>query len=98
MNMRSIQDDNSQRGAQCRVGYYHLVSNKREGNNCSVKNNHENSLNLADSVIFSFPPDAYSYHICEAWCNAPYTMGAKPIKTLALRYPMIQFFKILDSH
>ena len=28
----------SQRGAQRRVGYNHLISNKREWNNCFIKN------------------------------------------------------------
>ena len=44
----------SQRGAQRRVGYKHHVSNGREWNNCSIKNNYEKLLNLADLVIF-FP-------------------------------------------
>ena len=29
----------SQRGAKRRVGYNHLISNKREWNNCFIKNN-----------------------------------------------------------
>ena len=31
----------SQRGAKRRVGYNHLISNKREWNNCFIKNNQE---------------------------------------------------------
>ena len=36
----------SQRGAQRRVGYNHLISNKREWNNCFIKKVHKFSLNL----------------------------------------------------
>ena len=38
----------SQRGAERRVGYNHLISNKREWNNCFIKNAHKISLNLPD--------------------------------------------------
>ena len=38
----------SQRGAQRRVGYNHLISNKREWNNCFIKNPHKISFNLPD--------------------------------------------------
>ena len=31
----------SQRGAERRVGYNHLISNKREWNNCFIKNAHK---------------------------------------------------------
>ena len=34
----------SQRGAERRVGYNHLISNKPEWNNCFIKNNHQISL------------------------------------------------------
>ena len=37
----------SQRGAKRRVGYNHLISNKREWNNCFIKNNQEILLELA---------------------------------------------------
>ena len=33
----------------------------------------------------------YSYHIWRAWKNGSYTMMAKPIRAVELRYPMIQF-------
>ena len=36
----------SQRGEERRVGYNHLISNKREWNNCFIKNAHKISLNL----------------------------------------------------
>ena len=38
----------SQRGAQRGVGYSHLISNKREWNNCFLKNSHKISLYLPD--------------------------------------------------
>ena len=41
----------SQRGAQRRVGYNHLISNKREWNNCFIKNNQEMLLYLADFAL-----------------------------------------------
>ena len=37
----------SQRGAKHRVGYNHLISNKREWNNGFIKNNQEILLDLA---------------------------------------------------
>ena len=40
----------SQRGALRRVGYNHLISNKREWNNCFIKNAHKTSLNLQMST------------------------------------------------
>ena len=35
----------------CRVGYNHLISNKRKWNNCFIKNNQENMLYLADFAL-----------------------------------------------
>lgn len=82
----------SQQGAQSRFGCNCLVSNERKWNNYFTTNNNEkSSLNLTDLVIFSFTSDAYSYHICRSWCNGSYSMAAKPIKTLELRYPVSQF-------
>ena len=37
-----------QRGAYRRVGYNHLISNKREWNNCFIKNAHKISTILPD--------------------------------------------------
>ena len=34
---------------------------------------------------------AFAYHTCRVWYNGSYTMMAKPMKTLQLHYPMIQF-------
>ena len=33
------------------VGYNHLISNKREWNNCFTKNAHKISLNLPDLIL-----------------------------------------------
>ena len=41
----------SQRGTKRRVGYNHLISNKRGWNNCFIKNAHEISMNLADFIL-----------------------------------------------
>ena len=41
----------SQRGAQRRVGYNHLISNKREWNNCFIKNHQEMLIDLADFAL-----------------------------------------------
>ena len=42
---------NSQRGAYRRVGYNHLISNKREWNSCFTKSAHKISLNLPDLIL-----------------------------------------------
>ena len=34
---------------------------------------------------------AYAYHIWRLWCIGSYTIMAKPMKSLELHYPMIQF-------
>ena len=34
---------------------------------------------------------AFAYHTCRVWYNGSYIMMAKPMKTLQLHYPMIQF-------
>ena len=41
----------SQRGAKRRVGYNHLISNKRKWNNCFIKNSREILLDLADFAL-----------------------------------------------
>ena len=43
----------SQRGASHQVGYKynHLISNKREWNNCFIKNNQEIVLDLTDFAV-----------------------------------------------
>ena len=84
------------------VGYNHHISNKRERNNCCIKNAHKTSRILPDhicknnrfSAYFLFWADAYSYHNWRAWYNGSHTMMAKPIRALELYYPMIQLLKI----
>ena len=41
----------SQQGAKRRVGYNHLISNKREWNNCFIKNNQEILLDFPDFAL-----------------------------------------------
>ena len=36
----------------------------------------------------------YARYFCRAWYNGSYTMMVKPMKTLELHYPMIQFLII----
>ena len=82
----------SQRGAWCRVGNNHLISNKREWNNCFIKNNQEILQDLADFALQEQPEDNLVVDISWAWYNGSYTMAAKPIKSLELHCTMIQFF------
>ena len=51
-----------QRGAQRRVGYNHLISNKREWNNCFIKNNQEILLDLADLALKEQPWPLFHGH------------------------------------
>ena len=87
------------------VGYNHLISNKREWNNCFIKNAHKLSRILPDvicknnrfSASFKFWADSDSYHIWRAWYSGSYTIMAKPIRALELPYPMIHFLTIRDN-
>ena len=87
----------SQRGAQRRVGYNHLISNKREWNNCFIKNNQETLLAFADFALQEQLEENLMVSISRAWYNGSYTMAAKPIKSLELHYTMIQFLIITLS-
>ena len=99
-----------QRGAQRRLSCNPLISNKRERKNFPIKNANKISRILSDiickdnlfSACFYFWADAYSYHIWRAWyngsCNGSYTMMTKPISTLELHYPMIQFLIIYNYY
>ena len=71
--------------------YNHLISNKREWNNCFIKNNHEKLLDLTDFAAQEQPADNLMVAISQPWYNGSYTMAAKPIKSLELHYTMIQF-------
>ena len=77
-----------------RVGYNHLISSKREWNNCFIKNNQEILLDFADFALQKQLEDNLMVAISGAWDNGSYTMGAKPIKSLELHYTVIQFLII----
>ena len=81
----------NQRGAKRRVGYNHLISNKREWNNCVIKNHQQILLNFADFAWLEQPEGNLMIAISRVWYNGSYTIAAKPIKTLELHYTMIQF-------
>ena len=86
---------NSQRGAKRRVGYNHLISNKREWNNCFIKNHQKILLDFADFAWLE-QPEGNLMDLSGIWYNGSYTIAAKPIKTLELHYTMIQFLIIWD--
>ena len=82
----------SQLGATLLVGYDHLISNKREWNNCFIKNNQEILLDFADFALqgqLEVIPVTVSFS--RVWYNGSYTMAAKPIKSPELNYTTIQF-------
>ena len=66
----------SQRGAKRRVGYNHLISNKRKWNNCFIKNNQEILLNLTDFAVQEQPADNLMVAISRPWYNCSYTVAA----------------------
>ena len=76
------------------VGYNRLIPNKRQWNNCYIKNNQELLLDLADFALKDQPEDNLMVTIPRAWYNGSYTTAAKPIKSLELHYTMIQFLII----
>ena len=84
----------SQRGAKRQVGYNHLISNKREWNNCFIKNHQQILLDFADFAWLEQPEGNLRGDISRVWYNGSYTIAAKPIKTLELHYTMIQFLII----
>ena len=86
----------SQRGAKRRVGYNHLISNKREWNNCFIKNHQQILLDFTDFASLEQPEGNLMDAISRVWYNGSYTIAAKPIKTLELHYTMIQFLIIQD--
>ena len=81
----------SQRGAKHRVGYNHFISNKREWNNCFIKNHQQILLDFADFAWSEQPEGNLMDAISLVRYNGSYTITAKPIKTLELHYTMIQF-------
>ena len=81
----------SQRAAKRRVGYNHLISNRREWNNCFIKNHQQILLDFADFAWLEQPEGNLMDAISRVWYNGSYTIAAKPIKTLELHYTVIQF-------
>ena len=57
----------SQRGAKRRVGYNHLISNKRKWNNCFIKNSREILLDLADFALQEQTEDNLMVAISRPW-------------------------------
>ena len=79
-----------------RVGF-HLISSKREWNNCFIKNYQQILLDFANFAWLERPEGNLMDAICRVWYNGSYTIAAKPIKTLELHYTMIQFLIIMIS-
>ena len=52
-----------------RVGYNHLISNKRKWNNIFIKNDQEILLDLADFALKEQPEDNLMVAISQAWYN-----------------------------
>ena len=57
-----------------------LLSNKREWNNCFIKNNQETLLDLADFALQGQLVDNLMVAISWPWNNGSYIMATKPIK------------------
>ena len=72
----------------------HLISNKREWNNCFIKNAPKYRKLDHNKYKKAKKNHAYAHHFCRSWYNGSYTMMAQPMKTLDLHYPMIQFLVI----
>ena len=66
----------SQRGAKRRVGYNHLISNKREWNNCFIKNHQQILLDFADFAWLEKPEGNLMDAISRVWYNGSYTIAA----------------------
>ena len=73
------------------------MSNKREWNNCFIKNNQEIMLHFENFALQEQLEDNLMVSISRVWYNCSYTMAAKPIKSLELHYTMIQFLIIPDT-
>ena len=61
--------DISQRSSKRRVGYNHLISNKRERDNCFIKKKREILLDLADFALQEQPGHSLMVSIPRAWYN-----------------------------
>ena len=53
-------------------------------------------IDLADFALQEQAEDKLMVAISRPWYNGSYTMATKPIKTLELRYTMIQFLIIIS--
>ena len=78
------------------VGYNHLISNKREWNNCFIKNAPKYRKLDYNKTKRPNKNHAYARHFCRSWYNGSFTVMSKPMKTLELHYPMIQFLITTD--
>jgi len=86
----------SQRGPKRRVGYSHLISNKREWNNCFIKNHQQILLDFADFAWLEQPQGNLMDAISRVWYNGSYTIAATPIKIALYNDPV--FNKGNDTH
>ena len=59
----------SQRGAKRRVGYNYLIFNKREWNNCFIKNHQQILLDFADFAWLEQPEGNLMDAISQVWYN-----------------------------
>ena len=71
----------SQRGAKRQVGYNHLISNKREWNNCFITNHQQILPVFGDFAWLEQPEGNLMDATSRVWYNGSYTIAAKPIKT-----------------
>ena len=62
----------SQRGAKRRVGYNHLISNKRAWNNCFIKNHQQILIDFADFAWLEQPEGNLMNARSRVWCNGSY--------------------------
>ena len=63
------------------------IQQKRNWNNCFIKNNQEILLDLV--ALHEQPEDNLMVAISRAWHNGSYTIAVKPIRSLELHYTMI---------
>ena len=91
----------SQFGATRLFRYNHLISNKREWNNCFIKNAHKVLQKFFPTIFvkttdFQLVLDFEQTRIVTIFgvhgIKGPYNMMAKRIRALELLYPLIQFF------
>ena len=69
----------SQRGAKRQVGYNHLISNKRECNNCFIKNHQQILLDFADFAWLEQLEGNLVDAISRVWYNYRLTHSASEL-------------------